>query len=252
MKKLLEIKNVTISINSEILYDNLNLIINEGDRFIFLGPNGVGKSLLLKLISLGYSKNLQNEYKGLTVTGQIFDRDGKDLLDPNTDRKHISYSEQIDIPYNNTTIFEEAETACVGSEIDLDEHELDALLETFNLKNKKRKRIKGNVSGGEGKLIQLITRILKLQKADLLILDEPLNHLSFENSRKFNDVIIERIKKKPELAIVMVSHCRAANFTDKALVYDKSNKNLIIKDYVAYDCFSDDFCSTLCLENMKV
>ena len=52
------------------------------------------------------------------------------------------------------------------------------------------------VSGGEGKLIQLITRILKLPKADIFILDEPLNHLSFENSRKFNDVMIEEIRKK--------------------------------------------------------
>lgn len=62
MKRLLEFRNVTISINDEILYTDLNLVINEGDRFIFLGPNGVGKSLLLKLISLGYSRNLQSEY----------------------------------------------------------------------------------------------------------------------------------------------------------------------------------------------
>ena len=246
MKRLLEFRNVTISINDEILYDDLNLVINEGDRFIFLGPNGVGKSLLLKLISLGYSRNLQNEYKGLKVTGQILDKSGNDLLDPNVARKHISYSEQMDTPYNNTTILEEAETACAGSEIDLDEAKLDRLLGTFNLTKKKKKRIKGNVSGGEGKLIQLITRILKLKKADMLILDEPLNHLSFENSRKFNDVIIEEIGSKPELAIIMVSHCRAANFTDKALVYDRTSKNLRIVNYAAYDCFSDDFCSSIC------
>lgn len=246
MKRLLEFKNITITINDEVLYNDLNLVIHEGDRLIFLGPNGVGKSLLLKLISLGYSRNLQNEYKGLKVKGQILDKSGNDLLDPNVSRKHISYSEQMDTPYNNTTILEEAETACAGSEIDLDEAELDHLLDTFNLTKKKKKRIKGNVSGGEGKLIQLITRILKLKKADLLILDEPLNHLSFENSKKFNDVIIEKIKNKPGLAIIMVSHCRAANFTDKALVYDNKTKNLKIVDYTSYDCFSDDFCFSLC------
>ncbi len=246
MKRLLEFRNVTISINDDVFYDDLNLVISEGDRFIFLGPNGVGKSLLLKLISLGYSRNLQSEYKGLKVKGQILDKFGNDLLDPNVPRKHISYSEQMDTPYNNTTILEEAETACAGSEIDLDAAKLDRLLDTFNLTKKKKKRIKGNVSGGEGKLIQLITRILKLQKADILILDEPLNHLSFENSRKFNDVIIEEIRKKPELAIIMVSHCRAANFIDKALVYDSNSKTLKLADYSAYDCFSDDFCSFIC------
>lgn len=247
MKRLIEFKNVTISIDDEILYDSLNLVINEGDRFIFLGPNGVGKSLLLRLLSEGYSNYLKSEYKGLKVKGQILDKDGNDLLDPNTTRKNISYSEQIDNPYSNTTILEEAETACAGSEIDLDEAKLDHLLEVFNLTKKKRKRIKGNVSGGEGKLIQLITRILKLKVANILILDEPLNHLSFENSRKFNDVIIGEIKNKPELAIIMVSHCRAANFTDKALVYDKATKTLKIVYYEAYDCFTDDFCSSICL-----
>ena len=246
MKKLIEFKNVTISIDDEVLYDDLNLIICEGDRFIFLGPNGVGKSLLLKLISLGYSRNLQSEYKGLKVKGQILDKFGNNLLDPNIARKNISYSEQMDIPYNNTTILEEAETACAGSEIDLDEAKLDRLLDTFGLIKKKKKRIKGNVSGGEGKLIRLITRMLKHPKADIFLLDEPLNHLSFENSRKFNDVMIEEINNKPELAIIMVSHCRAANFIDKALVYDKDSKTLKLADYSAYDCFSDIFCSSIC------
>lgn len=106
MKKLLEFKNVTISIYDEVLYNDLNLVISEGERFIFLGPNGVGKSLLLKLISLGYSNNLQSEYKGLKVKGQILDSSGNDLLDPKVARKNISYSEQMDIPYSNTTILE--------------------------------------------------------------------------------------------------------------------------------------------------
>ncbi|MBO5163726.1 MAG: hypothetical protein J6B75_04695, partial [Ruminococcus sp.] len=89
-------------------------------------------------------------------------------------------------------------------------------------------------------------RILKLKVADILILDEPLNHLSFENSRKFNDIIIEEIKHKPTLAIIMVSHCRAANFTDKALVYDKTSKSLKVSNYTSYDCFADDFCISVC------
>lgn len=246
MKKLLEFIDVTISINDEKLYSHLNLTIFEGDRYIFLGPNGVGKSLLLKLIVLGFSRNLKNEYKGLRVEGQIIDKDGNNLLDPEFPRKNISYAEQIDTPYSNTTILEEAETACAGSEIALDESQLDMLLSTFSLSKKKKKRIKGNVSGGEGKLIHLITRILKLKAADILILDEPLNHLSFENSRRFNDVIVDEIKKNPGLAIIMVSHCRAANFTDKALVYDKTTKSLRITDYEAYDCFTDEFCSSIC------
>ena len=239
MEKLIEFKDVTISLQDRILYDKLNLRINKGDRYIYLGPNGVGKSLLLELLAYGYCGDLCNRYEGLKVTGVIEDSEGNDLLDPQTHRV-FAYAQQVEDFYENTTVLEEAETSCAGVGLELDERELDRLLDMFSLSDKKTKKVKKNVSFGEGKMIHLICVALKLEKCPVLLLDEPLNHLSFRNSQLFNRLINEMIGKNPDLSIIMVSHCRAVDFTQKAMIYDTSTKTIKTSNYSPYNCFADD------------
>lgn len=237
MKELIKFQDVTISIGERILFDHLDLTINEGDRFILSGQNGTGKSLLLNLLADGYTNRIAKEYKGLKVKGEVLDANGDDLMNPKTIRS-IAYAEQKESFYSNSTVFSEAETACHGSDIELDEDKLDYLLEKFGIEHLKKKRIRNQVSGGEGKIISLITRILKLPASDILLLDEPLNHLSFQNSKVFNEIMLEEIQAKPNLAIIMVSHCRAVNFVDKALMFEPVAKKLAQTSYTSYDCFS--------------
>lgn len=238
MGRQLEFKNLTVKLNERVLYEGLNLAINEGERYIFLGPNGIGKSLLLELICLGNSRELASRYKGLIVSGEILDAEGNDLLNPATGRK-IAYVSQNEDFYKNKTIKEMCRTSCNGIGIDLDENRLDYLLKAFGIYEKKNQKVKNNVSFGEGKIVHIISRILKLEASGLFILDEPLNHLSFRNSKVFNDLILEEIKQNPKLSIIMVSHCRAMNFADKAMVYTTENKGITFKDYHSYDCFSN-------------
>jgi len=238
MGRQLEFKNLTIKLNDRVLYEDINLIINSGERYIFLGPNGIGKSLLLELICLGNSRELASRYRGLNVAGEILDADGNNLLNPITSRK-IAYVSQNEDFYKNKTIKEMCRTSCNGMGIDLDEEKLDYLLKAFGIYEKKNQKIKNNVSFGEGKIVHIISRILKLKASGLFIMDEPLNHLSFKNSKVFNDLILEEIKRNPDLCIIMVSHCRAMNFADKAMVYTTANKGLDFKPYQSYDCFSN-------------
>ena len=236
MNCVLKFENLKISMNNKVLLDNFNLSVNEGDRYMLMGENGAGKSLLLELIALGFSKDLTTRYKGLKIEGKILDAKGNNLLNPKTNRQ-ISYVSQEESFYNNSTIYDEALSACNGMGIDLNEEKLDKLLTTFEINHKKKQKIKNNISFGEGKIVHLITRILKLENANILLLDEPLNHLSFKNSKKFNDIILEEIEKNPKLTIIMISHCRAINFINKAIKYKSENKNYEQIKYRAYDCF---------------
>lgn len=239
MGRQIEFKDLTVKLKDRVLYDRLNLIMDEGERYIFLGPNGIGKSLLLELIYLGNSRELASRYKGLSVSGEIIDVDGNDLLNPAVQRK-ISYVSQKEDFYENMTIKEICKTSCKGIGVDLDEEKLDYLLHAFELNEKKNQKLKNNVSPGEEKIVHIISRILKLPVASMLILDEPLNHLSFKNSKIFNDLILEEIRYNPKLSIIMVSHCRAMNFAEKAMVYVSYNKGLVLKEYNSYDCFSNN------------
>jgi len=240
MKKLIEFKDVTITLKDTILFEKINFTINEGDRYVLMGKNGAGKSLLLELIALGYTRDLVSRYKGLKVEGKILDSDGNDLLNPNT-KRNISYVSQFEDFYNNSTILDEAKASCNGSKVEFDEDKLDYLLNFFKLKCKKKQKIKNNVSFGEGKLVHLITRILKLESCNILLLDEPLNHLSFENSKNFNNIILEEIQKNPKLTIIMISHCRALSFVDKEMFYDYKTKEMKEKIYKAYNCYATEY-----------
>ncbi|MBR2812992.1 MAG: ATP-binding cassette domain-containing protein [Solobacterium sp.] len=239
MAEQIKFENFTVRLRDRILYENLNFTINDGERYIFLGPNGIGKSLLLELIFLGNSRELNERYRGLKVTGSILDSSGYDLLDPST-RRRYSYVSQVEDFYKGMTIKEICETACRGIGIDLNGDKFDSLLNAFGIADKKNLKIKNNVSFGEGKIVHLISRLLKLEATNVLLLDEPLNHLSFKNSKVLNELLREEIRVNPSLVIVMVSHCRAMDFTDKAMVYDLKNKSIQFRSYRSYDCFTID------------
>ena len=63
----------------------------------------------------------------------------------------------------------EAVTASRGVGIELDERWFDELLARFGIADKKKQKIQWNVSCGEGKIIHLITRILKLGATNILL-----------------------------------------------------------------------------------
>ena len=245
MEKVLEFVNVKISLNEKVLFPNINFVINKGDRYMLLGKNGAGKSLLMELIFLGYSNILKEKYQGLSVEGEILDAEGRNLLDPAAHRK-MSYVTQEEDFHKNWTFWDAGETACNALDIDFDKAtkaQFDELLERFELKNKKNEKIQKNVSCGEGKIIHLITRILQLKAANILLLDEPLNHLSFQNSKVLNDVIEEVVQENPELTIIMISHCRAVNFVDKVIRYNYEKQEMEVYVYQAYNCFeTEDEC----------
>ena len=239
MGKQIEFVDLSVRLKERTLYEKLNFTLSDGDRFVLLGPNGIGKSLLLDLVCLGHSRELAGRYEGLVVEGSIVDSAGNNLLNPLVRRK-ISYVPQNESFFNNMTVKQICESSCNGVEVDLDENRLDYLLNAFGIAEKKNQRVKNNVSFGEAKIISLISRFLKLSATNILIMDEPLNHLSFKNSKVFNDLILEELSRNPTLVIVMVSHCRAMSFTNQALVYSVSDRNLKTMPYQPYDCFSRD------------
>ena len=121
MGKLIECKNLSVRLQGKCLYENLNFTVNESDRYIFWGPNGAGKSLLLKLIHLGHNGLLAEKYKGLAVSGQILDKNGRDLINPSAEERKIAYVSQEEIFRKNETVKEMCQMSCYGMGVELDE-----------------------------------------------------------------------------------------------------------------------------------
>lgn len=239
MGKLIECKNLSVRLHGKFLYKDLNFTVNKGDSYIFWGPNGSGKSLLLKLILLGHNGLLADEYEGLEVSGQILDKNGRDLIDPDIKERKIAYVRQEENFRENETVKEMCEISCNAMGVEFDEEIFVDFLHKFHLYDKENKK-SNNLSSGEKKIINIVSRLLTLENVDLLLLDEPLNHLSFENSKTFNSLMEETINENPNLGIVMVSHCKAVTFPNKAIIYKLSTCALDERPYQSYDCFSDE------------
>lgn len=217
LEKLIEVKNISFSYekDSPIIFENINFEIDAGDVLCILGPNGTGKTSLIKSLNGIHEIN----------SGEILLK-GKNIkkLSFNEISKIVGYIPQGHIPSFPFTVFDVVlmgRSPYINLSASPKEKDkkiaIDALktLGIYNMKDKKYT----NLSGGERQLV-FLARVLA-QEPDLLILDEPTSHLDFGNQIKLLE-IIEQLSKLG-LAIIMSSH-----YPDHAFL--ACNKVAIMKD----------------------
>lgn len=171
----IKVNNISFNYpDKERLYNNLSFLINNRERFLIVGNNGVGKSTLLKLI-VGYLKPTE---------GSIWYGSKTDIA---------YYAQELELLELEKNIFENIDTKGYS------ERELRTILGSFLFfGDDVFKKVK-ILSPGEKARVALCK--IMLQKANLLILDEPTNHLDPETQK----IIAENFKNY-EGTIIMVSH----------------------------------------------
>jgi len=176
---MLEINNLSISINDRYLIKNLNLTLNNGDKLAIIGEEGNGKSTLLKAI-LGICDYAE-------INGTV-----------NIKRNKIGYLEQsINEKDLNKTSYE----FLFANEEDYykNTNKLYKYLETISLSQEILKQKINTLSGGEKVKIQVLK--LLLNNHDILFLDEPTNDLDIETLEWLEEFI--NSTSKP---IIYISH----------------------------------------------
>ena len=176
---MLEINDLTISINDRYLIKNLNLVLNSGDKLAIIGEEGNGKSTLLKSI-LGICEYAE-------ISGNI-----------NLKGNKIGYLEQ--------SIGDDKLDKSVYEFLFVDENDyydkvnnLYKYLELINLSDEILKQKIKTLSGGEKVKISILK--LLLNEYDILFLDEPTNDLDIETLEWLEEFINNT--NKP---IMYVSH----------------------------------------------
>lgn len=215
MEKLLDVKNISFKYENRKIFENISFSIEKGDVMCILGPNGTGKTTLIKCLN-----GLHN-----IESGEIL-LNGKDIkhLSFKEISKHIGYIPQTHTP---TFPFTVLDVVMMGrspyirlteSPMKKDVEIAESALKDLGIYSLKDKQYT-NLSGGERQLV-FLARILT-QQPDILILDEPTSHLDFGNQIRFLEIIGKLASKG--LSIIMSSH-----FPDHAFI--SSNKVAIMKN----------------------
>ncbi|MBP6091500.1 MAG: ABC-F family ATP-binding cassette domain-containing protein, partial [Crocinitomicaceae bacterium] len=221
---MISIDALAVEFSGSTLFSDVSFVINENDKIALMGKNGAGKSTLLKILA-GINKPTKGKVSA-----------PKDAV--------IAYLPQHLLTEDNCTVFEEASKAfqslfnmkeeidslnnelTVRTDYDSDDYmkiiervselsekfysieeinyeaEVEKVLQGLGFLRSDFTRSTAEFSGGWRMRIEL-AKIL-LQQPDLILLDEPTNHMDIESIEWLEDFLINQAK-----AVVVISHDRA-------------------------------------------
>ena len=211
----LSAKNLTKYYGERLLFHQLNLGINQGDKIALIANNGSGKSTLLNIL-VNYDSADEGEvsiHRGVRIgflpQDPTFQSDLtiQELI--TSAQSHIqniilSYQKALEDHSRETTPITQKELEFASARMDQTnawdyDRQLKIILSKFNIHELDRKV--GVLSGGEQKRLALA--LVLLDQPELLMLDEPTNHLDIE--------LIEWLEKyldHTKVTFLMVTHDR--------------------------------------------
>ncbi|TDO69881.1 ATP-binding cassette subfamily F protein 3 [Flavobacterium chryseum] len=231
---MITVNDISVQFGGTTLFSDVSFAINENDKIALMGKNGAGKSTLLKIIagqskpstgSISTPKDAVVAYlpqhlltkDGSTVMeeaskafGEIFKMKAEideinEQLTVRTDYESDAYMKLIE------RVSDLSEKFYAIEEVNY-EAEVEKILIGLGFEREDFTRQTSEFSGGWRMRIEL-AKIL-LQKPDLILLDEPTNHMDIESIQWLEEFLINSAK-----AVVVISHDRAFvdNITNRTI-----------------------------------
>lgn len=162
-KEILQVKNVSKTINGEKILDNISFTVKTGDKIAFLADNENAKTVLFQIIAGEMEPDEGELVWGTTITKSYFPKDNNYLfdVDENLTEWLRKYSKDPDETYVR---------GFLGRMLFSGDESL------------KQARV---ISGGEK--VRCVLAKMMLSGANFLIFDEPTNHLDMESITSVND-----------------------------------------------------------------
>lgn len=194
---VLQMENLSYRYNQEWLFQHLSLDVKRGERIALIGPNGIGKTTLFKLILQQLSPSEGKITFGTHVETAYYDQEHTSLHP----LKSIFNEIQDAYPKMNNT-------------------QVRSILASFQFKNDDVFKEVQMLSGGEKGRVVLAKLILT--NANLLILDEPTNHLDIASKEILEEALLEF-----EGTVLFISHDRYFINKIATRIVEMTSKELI-------------------------
>jgi len=244
---ILSIKDLSFGYEKDLVLEDINLTVEKRDFLAIIGPNGGGKSTLLKLI-LGVNKIKSGEMK-------VYD---KDVTSTVTSFGYVPQNTNINIDFpikvievvlmghiqSNKPLFGygKSETACaMGS------------LAKVGMEEFANSRI-GSLSGGQRQRV-MIARAL-CSNTDVLILDEPTSSIDVEGQRQIYDLLkvlnetITIIVVSHDISIILNYATKVAHVNKTLTFHDVKNKKEF-GQHGLFDVSDEHFCEVELLQMLN-
>jgi ATP-binding cassette, subfamily F, member 3 len=203
---VLKVNTLAVGYQNEIVSENISFNLSRGDSTALVGPNGVGKSTLLKTIVEKLPSIIGNIQYGSNVSIGYYDQ------------------EQAELSSNKKVLNELWDEYPLKSE-----KEIRTVLGNFLFSGDDVLKIVSTLSGGEKARLALAK--LMLQKSNFLILDEPTNHLDLDSKEVLENALIDYPG-----TILFVSHDRyfINRIATKVLELDRGGATEYLGEYDYY------------------
>ena len=166
-KNVLEIKNLSKTIEGEKVIDNLTLTVNPGDKIAFVGPNHYEKTVLFQILAGEMEPDEGTFTWGVTTSLSYFPKDNSGMFRENESIADYlqQFSDQDDDTYVRSFLGRMLFTG-------------DEALKPCNV-----------LSGGER--VRVVLARMMLEGANCLIFDEPTSHLDLEAIQALNNGLMD-------------------------------------------------------------
>ncbi|PMC32593.1 ABC transporter [Lactobacillus gasseri] len=192
-KKVLIAKDLTIGYPDKVMVSDIDFQVNKNDRVAIIGPNGIGKSTLLK-----------------TIMKKLEPKGGS-----------IKYGASLDIGYYDQELQSLDPSKTVLDTIwdrhkTMPEKDVRSILASFLFTAEDIDKTVGQLSGGQK--ARLTLTVLSLEKDNFLLMDEPTNHLDIEAKE-----VLEEALDNYDGTLLFVSH-------DRYFINELANKIISVRD----------------------
>ncbi len=206
---MFKVEELCVKANGKEVLNEINISIDKGEILILFGPNGSGKTSLLKTI-LGFS--------GYTIERGKILFEGKVLNQfPTEERVKLG----IGIMFQHPPKIRGVRLEQIAEFLARDREEIEKLADKLSLKDHLNREINLDFSGGEMRRSELFQVLL--QKPKLLLLDEPESGVDIENISIMGNVLNQYLKETNASALI-ITH------TGYILDYVDANKAYVLID----------------------